>query len=293
MSRKMKFLSDQEAKLVLQALKDGRTVWEISRGRRGSQLASYETFQRYCSSHPDFDREARAHADRNGKIAQFRKGASKRDKTHCRRGHPLSGDNLYLDLGRYRRCKACTVLNGKNPPAPTEDQIKCVTAALNAGQTLTQICAGRLDGKRVGARIIGFNKLKVLREQNPDFNRFVCAVSPGNLARARQRRRNPQEFHANIHRAETNDYHRIVELVPANLPPDMRDDIVQSIFLALLEGTLRRDQIRERVRHFVTAHNREANKNGIGKFGLISLDAPIFADSSATLGDSITRGLWD
>ena len=29
-----------------------------------------------------------------------------RDKTHCKRGHPLSGDNLYLHGGR-RHCRAC------------------------------------------------------------------------------------------------------------------------------------------------------------------------------------------
>jgi len=29
-----------------------------------------------------------------------------KDKTHCRAGHPLSGDNLIFD-GRARRCRAC------------------------------------------------------------------------------------------------------------------------------------------------------------------------------------------
>jgi hypothetical protein len=29
-----------------------------------------------------------------------------RDQTHCKRGHPLSGDNLYLNAGK-RHCKAC------------------------------------------------------------------------------------------------------------------------------------------------------------------------------------------
>jgi hypothetical protein len=81
--------------------------------------------------------------------------------------------------------------------------------------------------------------------------------------------------------------------VPQNRPPDVRDDIVQSIFMALLEGSLRRDQMKERIRQFVTSHNREANKHGTGKYGLVSLDAPIFDDGPMRLGNAITRGLWD
>lgn len=31
-------------------------------------------------------------------------------KTHCRRGHPLSGDNLYVEANGGRRCRACRVI---------------------------------------------------------------------------------------------------------------------------------------------------------------------------------------
>ena len=61
----------------------------------------------------------------------------------------------------------------------------------------------------------------------------------------------------------------------------------------MLRGSLRRDQVKERVRQFVTAHNREANKHGTGKFGLISLDAPIYEDGVTTLADRATRSIWD
>jgi hypothetical protein len=44
--------------------------------------------------------------------------------------------------------------------------------------------------------------------------------------------------------------------------------------------SLRRDQVQARIRQFVTAHTREANRHGVGKYGLVSLDAPMFADSS-------------
>jgi hypothetical protein len=81
--------------------------------------------------------------------------------------------------------------------------------------------------------------------------------------------------------------------MPSNLPPDIRDDIAQSIFVAMLEGSLRRDDVRSRVQEFVAAHNRDANKHGTGKYGLRSIDAPAFVDSSITFGDTVSRGLWD
>jgi hypothetical protein len=85
----------------------------------------------------------------------------------------------------------------------------------------------------------------------------------------------------------------IRNMMPRNLPPEVCDDVVQSIFLALLEGSLQRDQVRGRVQSFVTAFNRDADKHGTGKYGLPSIDAPLFANGTATLGDRITHGLWD
>jgi hypothetical protein len=33
-----------------------------------------------------------------------------KEKTHCLRGHPLSGDNLYVTNEGYRQCKECAAL---------------------------------------------------------------------------------------------------------------------------------------------------------------------------------------
>lgn len=47
-------------------------------------------------------------------------GQWQRDKTHCPKGHPLSGDNLRVDRNRCggpcRRCKACRLAQRKAPP---------------------------------------------------------------------------------------------------------------------------------------------------------------------------------
>jgi hypothetical protein len=61
-------------------------------------------------------------------------------------------------------------------------------------------------------------------------------------------------------------------MVPWHLPPEVRDDIAQSIFLALLDGSLRRDEVKARLTQFVADQNRDANKHGTGKYGLWSID---------------------
>jgi hypothetical protein len=42
-----------------------------------------------------------------------RLNAFRRAMTHCKRGHPLSGDNLLVDPRGYRSCKACSAISRK------------------------------------------------------------------------------------------------------------------------------------------------------------------------------------
>ena len=84
-------------------------------------------------------------------------------------------------------------------------------------------------------------------------------------------------------------------MVPVHLPREVRDDIAQSILMALLEGTLQRDQVNGRIRQFVAEHNRMFPTK-YAKFGdspLVSLDEVLFEDGTTTRGDNVSRGLWD
>jgi hypothetical protein len=84
-------------------------------------------------------------------------------------------------------------------------------------------------------------------------------------------------------------------MTPAYLSPDVRNDIAQSIFVALFEGSLQRDQVRARVQRFVADHNRMFPTK-YAKFGnspLVSLDEVLFDDGTTTRGDTVSRGLWD
>ena len=63
------------------------------------------------------------------------------------------------------------------------------------------------------------------------------------------------------------------------------------VFGVGVRHSLQRDQVAKRLGEFVAAHNREANKHGTGKFGLISIDAPAFVDGATPLVETIS--LWD
>jgi hypothetical protein len=152
-----------------------------------------------------------------------------------------------------------------------------------------------IDGKRAAPRILTFRKVGFYRRLNPSFDKFVIEATANNNSRGQQRRWHKQPARTATVRSETNDYCRIIGMVPAHLPSDIRDDIAQSIMLALLEGWLRRDQVSIRVRGFVTGHNRMFPTK-FAKFGdspLVSLDEVMFEDGSTTRGDTVSRGLWD
>jgi len=170
-----------------------------------------------------------------------------------------------------------------------------VTAALNAGKTITEICWGRIPGKPTVKRLVGFRNLRAYRELNPKFDEFVLVAAARSNSRAQQRRHHPGTSRIATLRDEANDFYMILGMVPVGLPSHIRDDIAQSIMLALLEGSLQRDQVQSRIQQFVRDHNRTFPTT-FAKFGdgqLLSLDEVMFEDSSATRGDTVSRGLWD
>jgi hypothetical protein len=66
-----------------------------------------------------------------------------------------------------------------------------------------------------------------------------------------------------------------------------RGDVMSLMFVAVAEGRLLAREAAARLPEFLRQHRRQ-----FSKFGPLSLDAPIFADSATTLGDTITTGLW-
>ncbi len=71
--------------------------------------------------------------------------------------------------------------------------------------------------------------------------------------------------------------------VPANLPAQIRDDVIGAMALEIVEGKLRPTDIRRRVREYVAVQYRQ-----FSKFGRVSLDARLFEDGNATLLDCLS-----
>jgi hypothetical protein len=278
-------LSDEKAARMMVALREGQTLRLF--GVNAPRLEAY------FAAHPDYAREARPLIEANAEAARLRKGARLRNLTHCIYGHPFSGANIRVAPTGRRTCLTCAKRRDLAPRAPTQAQIEKVTAALNAGKTLRLICHG-LDTNNVRRpHIVTFRKLNLYRRLNPEFDRFVVSSTAQNNSRGQQRRFHPNAVRVEIVRVQNSDFYKIRAMLPANFPD--RDDVVSDIFEALLNGSLQRDQVKARIRHFVAIHNRTFS-TAYPKFGgnlLYSLDAPIFDDGATTRGDNVSHGLWD
>jgi hypothetical protein len=282
----------------MELLREGLTPNAIFLGRRpdGIRVRGISTqaaFRAYCAANPEWGREAAELANKNAVVARKHKGDLNRFKTHCKQGHSFADAYIYVapEGGVMRHCRACQkmLLNKATPLPPAKlEQVKTL---LLAKKSISEIL-----GKRgTCTRVIAKDAFYAGRRADPAFDLFVRQHMPANRSHALKLSWSVKRVRQATaeRREETNDYHRIAALVPSHLPPDIRDDIVQSIFLALHEGTLQRDQLKVLVREFIKAHYREANRHGIGKYGLVSLDAPIRADSDLRLIDRITQNNWD
>jgi hypothetical protein len=223
----------------------------------------------------------------NRKAGDKRKGERHRSRTHCKHGHTLADARVYFLKGYIQRdCRTCWKIRSKRGGTITPEVLGKVTVALKHGATIKSF-----TGAGSSTYLVMHSTFSRHRRENPEFDRFVAEATKDNNSKG-QKLRLLRARNAAL-RDQNNDYYKIIALMPSHLPPDMRDDIAQSIFVAMLEGSLRRENVRSRVQEFVTAHNRDANKHGTGKYGLRSIDAPAFAERSTTFGDTISRGLWD
>lgn len=148
-----------------------------------------------------------------------------------------------------------------------------MTAALNAGKTITEICWGRIPGKPTVKRLVGFRNLRAYRELNPKFDEFVLVAAARSNSRAQQRRHHPGTSRIATLRDEANDFYMILGMVPVGLPSHIRDDIAQSIMLALLEGSLQRpgavshSTVRQRSQSNVSDDVRQVRRRPVAVFG--------------------------
>jgi len=272
-------------------LKAGSTVRKLSLGLRqfGPGLVTVGRFKKHCEIHPEWAAEAWRISKANTKAAR---SARFRALTHCKHGHPLSGDNLYLYVshGRHeRKCLTCNKRLAEFGRRMSEEQARRVVEALKGGKTIAEIT------KSGPSYVLNNRALLLFRQKHLKFDRFVVRQSRANakvhLAEAGARR-------AQIHRAPSIADHGvdifllIRSAVPTALPAQIRDDVIGAMALDVVEGKLRPTDIRRRVREYVTLQFRQ-----FSKYGPASLDARLSEDGNATLLDRLSTdvgtGYWD
>src|SRR5712664_1393171 len=102
-------LSDEKAARMMAGLRDGRTLRTL--------YVSHAQFKTYCAAHPEHAQEALPLIEANAKSARLRKGAHLGSRTHCKYGHPFSGENLFISPEGWRRCQICIAKShGENRP---------------------------------------------------------------------------------------------------------------------------------------------------------------------------------
>jgi hypothetical protein len=209
----------------------------------------------------------------------------------CKRGHAIIGDNitfLFNEGKRWIGCRTCNrarATRSLKSRMPTEAKARQVYSELLDGKTIHQIVESRHN------RIIRMELLTNLFRKFPKVEKQFRSISTKNGAAHREALKlaRPIIVAPSIIRATDDIVEEIEAVVPGHLPPDHRADVIQNIWLAVLEGRLKRSEIAERAREYINAEYR-TNHNA---WGLRSLDVPIWVDGKTTLLDTLTRGLWD
>jgi len=283
-------ISDVVAEECMARLRAGSSVRKLTSGLRlGHALVTRARFKKHCELHPEWGAEAWRISKANTKAAR---GARFRAMTHCKHGHPLSGDNLYLYSNQGRTDRKCLTCNKRLAEAGrrvSEQQARQVVNALNEGRTLRQIT------KSGPSYILNATALLLFRKKHPKFDRFTVLRSKANaiVHHAEAHARRAQAFRApSIAEHGVDIFLLIRSAVPATLPAQIRDDVIGAMALAVVEGKLRPTDISRRVREYVTAQFRQ-----FSKYGPASLDARLSGDGNATLLDRLSSdvgtGYWD
>jgi hypothetical protein len=288
-------------------LRSGATPREITSGilpgaARIDGVGSYKAFDAYCAANPEWGREAAILVERNTAAAQKRKGGGRGSLTHCKNGHPFSGDNLIWkprsDGGRglWRCCKACKKETTKRGALMKPSELIRVTEAVKAGFKIVDITRNTFGRKA----IVTNSKLRRHRLEHPEFDRFLVEHSRNPCSRAQLMRfqivpENAAFFSLTEARPEVppfemrpGDYDWILSLISHGLPYDMRMDIAQDVVEALLRRAIGREHVPRRIVDFLSRH-----KKAVGDpYYDDSLDAPLTAEGKMTRIDVVSYDRW-
>ncbi|CCE06460.1 hypothetical protein BRAS3843_1730029 [Bradyrhizobium sp. STM 3843] len=275
-------LSDAKAARMLEGFRAGHTMRPYN--------VKQAVFRDYCDAHPEYAKVAQPLLQANYKAANARKGERHRSMTHCRHGHSLADAWVTYQNGYSKRdCRTCWLLRSRRGGVMKPETFRKVEQALINGAPIGQITHGHPMGGRpkdLSLKLVDAMTFARKRREDPVFDALVREKIA--LSRARGRQFALVHRRTRIIRAQNDTFSVLRAVVPMSLPRDVRDDVIGALSVAMLEQHWNEEQVRQNVRAFINAHYRQFTK-----FGPISLDLPLFDGSSATLKDTIVRGLWD
>jgi hypothetical protein len=211
----------------------------------------------------------------------------------CSEGHAIIGDNIAIS-GRSIRCRTCALANHRSQRKNgrlAEGVIRKVLLGLEDGMTFNNL-AGRKGDKYIGGAIVNLGRLNRFCDESPKLGKRIRTLAEKNKIRAISQPRPVTAIKLSIVRASNDIMGIISAAVPRHLPKDLRDDAIQNIWMAVLEGRLKCSEIASRAHEFVRAEYK-SNHNA---WSPRSLDVPLWIDSNTTLLDTLasgSSGLWD
>lgn len=220
--------------------------------------------------------------------------ASRRAQTHCKRGHPLFGDNLKINSQGYRTCKTCKRVvcaeyarKGRASGKIRAGYMKTVINVVGPELLKAAFDAARETGQIASVRAALGNRArwKAIRFFYPKIARTMDKI----IGDAKLTIKRP----ARIVQVRGDVFDLISAAMPLHLSRDHRDDAIQNMWVAVKEGRVKHSEIASRAKEFVSAEYR-INHDA---WGPRSLDVPIYLEGNATLLDSLSvemgTGCWD
>ncbi|WP_076859456.1 hypothetical protein [Bradyrhizobium mercantei] len=327
------------------------------------------TFKECETSNPVWWNRITALSNHNGRMNKANAArALKAQQTHCKQGHPFSGDNLLMErdskTGAPRRtCRACRRASYEKANYKyTAEQVETATdCIMNKGMTISEVTTRRGDR----SRIIKFEALAFALSKDPGLNERVRHQSAVNTdAKHRSRlgtwksktagymsgseiaavitahpewtaRRVAEEtgrelsyvhslawtkglktapMRANrpklitprgivdrgptltgIIAAQPHEvYTTIDQIVPRNIDFERRKEIVSAMCLAALEGEFDLADAKAAYPRFLSASYRQFSYKAFGDIRCpVSLDAPVYLDSTMLRVETVSETLWE
>jgi hypothetical protein len=127
-----------------------------------------------------------------------------------------------------------------------ESTIRNVLRGLREGMTINNLAGWRGD-KGAGGKIVDTARLNRFCDENPKLGKRIRALAEKNKIRAINQSNPVTTVKRSIIRASGDIMDVISAAVSRHLPRDLRDDAIQNIWMAVLEGRLKRAKSRHRL----------------------------------------------